>query len=307
MPQRPRHVGGAVVVPRLGAVLLFAHGIVGRADLPIPETLFAAAAAAVLVVSFVALALGWSEPKLQAMEGRPLFGIPRPVEVLCGALGVAVFFLAVWAGLFGTDTQSQNLAPTAVYVGFWVGIPFLSLLFGDVFRLFSPWRALGRLTGWVAGRFGALPEPLEYPARVGRIPAAAWLFAFAICELAWARGTQPGALAVLMLVYLVVMLVGMSLYGVEPWVRNADAFGVLFGLIGSLAPLGDGRLRGAVLRRRAARARRRDGGAADGRRSARPRSTGPRKARCSTTSPRACRTSSATSGWGSGSRSSSRS
>ena len=122
-------------------------------------------------------------------------------------------------------------------------MPFLSLLFGDVFRLFSPWRALGRLTGWVAGRFGALPEPLEYPARLGRIPAAAWLFAFAICELAWARGTQPGSLAVLMLVYLVVMLVGMSLYGVEPWVRNADAFGVLFGLIGSLSPLGDGRLR----------------------------------------------------------------
>ena len=224
-------------------MLLFAHGIVGRADLPIPETLFAAAAAAVLVVSFVALALGWSEPKLRAMEGRALFGIPRPVEVLCGALGVAAFFLAVCAGLFGTDTQSQNLAPTAVYVGFWVGIPFLSLLFGDVFRLFSPWRALGRLTGWVAGRFGALPEPLEYPARLGRLPAAAWLFAFAICELAWARGTEPGALAVLMLVYLVVMLVGMSLYGVEPWVRNADAFGVLFGLIGSLAPLGDGRLR----------------------------------------------------------------
>ena len=224
-------------------MLLFAHGIVGRADLPIPETMFAAAAAAVLVVSFVALALGWSEPKLQAMQGRPLFGIPRPVEVLCGALGVAVFFLAVWAGLFGTDTQSQNLAPTAVYVGFWVGIPFLSLLLGDVFRLFSPWRALGRLTGWTAGRFGALPEPLEYPARLGRIPAAAWLFAFAICELAWARGRHPGSLAILMLVYLVVMLVGMSLYGVEPWVRNADAFGVLFGLIGSLAPLGDGRLR----------------------------------------------------------------
>jgi heme/copper-type cytochrome/quinol oxidase subunit 4 len=224
-------------------VLLFAHGIVGRADLPIPISLFAAAAAAVLVVSFVALAAGWSRPKLQAMEGRPLPGVPRPVEALCGALGIACFFLVVYAGLFGTDTQSQNLAPTAVYVGFWVGIPFLSLLLGDVFRLLNPWRAIGRATGWVAARFGALPEPLEYPARLGRIPAAVWLFAFAICELAWARGTQPGSLAVLMLVYLVVMLVGMSLFGVEAWSRNADAFGVLFGLIGSLSPLGDARLR----------------------------------------------------------------
>jgi hypothetical protein len=48
-----------------------------------------------------------------------------------------------------------------------------------------------------------------------------------------------------MLLYLVAMLIGMSIYGVEPWVRNADGFGVLFGLIAALAPIGrreDGRL-----------------------------------------------------------------
>ena len=82
-----------------------------------------------------------------------------------------------------------------------------------------------------------MPEPLEYPERLGRIPAAAGLFGFAICELCWARATEPGPLAIIMLAYLVVMLVGMSLYGVEPWTRNADAFGVFFGLIGSLSPI----------------------------------------------------------------------
>jgi len=99
------------------------------------------------------------------------------------------------------------------------------------------------VTARVAG--GGMPEPLAYPARVGRWPAAAWIFAFAVCELCWAKATQPGPLAILMLIYLVVMLVGMSVYGVEPWVRNADGFGVLWGLIASLAPIGrraDGRL-----------------------------------------------------------------
>jgi hypothetical protein len=38
--------------------------------------------------------------------------------------------------------------------------------------------------------------------------------------------------------YLIAMLLGMSLYGVEPWTRNADGFGVLWSLIGSLSPLG---------------------------------------------------------------------
>ena len=87
-----------------------------------------------------------------------------------------VFAACVYAGLAGTDTQQQNLAPTAVYVGFWVGIPFLSLLLGDVFRLLSPWRALGRLAGWIAARAGgdAVPEPL--PIRSG-----------------WATGPRPWA------------------------------------------------------------------------------------------------------------------
>jgi hypothetical protein len=219
-------------------VLLFAHGIVGRADLPIPETLFGAAAAAVLVVSFVALALGWSRPRLKQLPERDLFVFPRALEVLLGAVALAVFLITVYAGIAGTDGQSENLAPTMVYVLFWVGVPFASLLFGDVFSMLSPWRALGRATGWIAGRFGDTPEPLEYPERLGRIPAAAGLFGFAICELCWARATEPGPLAILMLLYFVAMLVGMSLYGVDAWTRNADAFGVLFGLIGSLAPLG---------------------------------------------------------------------
>ena len=134
-------------------MLLFAHGIVGRADLPIPETLFGAAAAAVLVVSFVALALGWSQPRLERLPEKDLFVFPRALEVLLGALGLAVFLITVYAGIAGTDGQSENLAPTMVYVGFWVGVPFASLLLGNVFGVISPWRALGRGAGWVAARF----------------------------------------------------------------------------------------------------------------------------------------------------------
>ena len=217
---------------------LIAHGIVGRADLPIPMAWFGVAAAAVLVVSFLALAAGWSRPRLERAPERPLVRVPLVVEALLGAAGVVGFAVTAYAGLAGTDTQADNLAPTAVYVGFWVGIPFLTLLLGDVFRLLSPWRAIGRATGWVAGKVarGALPEPLPYPERLGHWPAALGLVAFAICELCWAAGRDPGPLAMLMLAYLAIQLVGMSLYGVEPWTRRGDAFGVWFSLLARLAP-----------------------------------------------------------------------
>lgn len=224
-----------------------AHGIVGRADLPIPVFWFAVAAAGVLVVSFLMLAGGWTRPRLEHRRERPLARIPLAVEILLGAVGVFVFAVTVYAGLAGTDTQRDNLAPIAVYVGFWVGVPFLSLLFGNVFRLLSPWRAIGRAVGWLGARVarGALPEPLPYPARLGHWPAVAGLLAFAICELCWAAARDPQPLAVLMIVYLAIQLFGMSLYGVESWVRHGDAFGVWFGLLARLAPLGrraDGRL-----------------------------------------------------------------
>jgi hypothetical protein len=228
-------------------VWLLAHGIVGRADLPIPVFWFAVAAAAVLVVSFLALAAGWERPVLDRPRERPLFRLPLIAELLLGAVGVLAFAVTVSAGLAGTDSQQDNLAPTAVYVGFWVGIPFLTLLLGDVFRLLSPWRAIGRATGWLAKRAArdAMPEPLAYPERLGHWPAVAGLIAFAICELCWAAARDPQPLAVLMLIYLAIQLFGMSLYGVEAWVRHGDAFGVWFGLLARLAPLGrrsDGRL-----------------------------------------------------------------
>ena len=228
-------------------MLVIAHGIVGRADLPIPAELFGAAAAAVLVISFLALGAGWSRPRLEGWRERPLPRIFPAIEILLGALGVASFGVAVYAALAGTDTQQDNLAPTAVYVGFWVGVPFASLLLGDVFRLLSPWRAIGRATGWIVGRVAgdAATEPFPYPRRLGHWPAVVGLLAFLLCELTWATGREPGPLGVLMLVYLLVQLVGMGVYGVESWTRRGDAFGVWFGMLASLAPLGrreDGRL-----------------------------------------------------------------
>jgi hypothetical protein len=216
-----------------------AHGIVGREDLPIPRWLFGWAATAVLVVSFVALAILWPAPRLERPDEREVLRAPRALEVLCGLVGVAIFGLVIWAGLAGTQSTTANLAPTFVYVLFWVGIPVLSIVLGDVFRAFNPWRAIGRGAGWLGKRVAGdrLPEPLPYPERFGRWPAVLGLLAFAWVELVYAQRDDPSTLAVLALAYAAVQLVGMSLYGVEAWTRNGDAFAVYFRLYSTLSAL----------------------------------------------------------------------
>ena len=218
--------------------LVFAHGLARRADLPIPFELFVVAAAVVLFVSFAGLAAGWTEPRLQG-EREERRDPPMAVQVVAGLAGVAIFAAVVYSGLAGADAPRENLAPTFLYVVFWIGVRFASLIFGDVFRHLNPWRAVGRAAGWLMKRIGgeAAAEPLPYPERLGRWPAVAGLALFAAVELCWGDRDDPDAVAVLALVYFVAQLVGMGLYGVERRSRRGDAFGVYFSFIATLSPL----------------------------------------------------------------------
>jgi hypothetical protein len=220
-----------------------AHGIVGRQDLPIPRWLFAWAAAVVLVISFVGLAVLWPKPRLQGeVAERKLFALPAPrvLEALAGAIGVALFVLTVYAGFAGVQSVQANWAPTFIFEDFWVGLAVASLFFGDVFRAFNPWRAIARAVAGIAARVSGgsgLPEPLPYPARLGRWPAVVGILGFAWLELVYANRDDPSQLAVLTLVYAAIQLIGMSLYGIEAWSTRGDAFGVYYGLFARLSPL----------------------------------------------------------------------
>lgn len=223
-----------------------AHGIVGRTDLPIPEWLFGWGAAMVLVVSFVALAVLWPTPRLQDGGGfRPLPAslsrvlLSRPAEVLCGAVGVFLLGLTVYSGLSGSQTATNNFAPTFVFVLFWIALVPVSVLFGDVFRAFNPWRAIGRAVAWVAqtATRGPLPAPLEYPERAGHWPAAAGIFAFTALELVASNGDKPENVAIAALVYSMATFVAMALYGVERWIDRGEAFSVYFNLFARISPV----------------------------------------------------------------------
>ena len=212
---------------------VFGHGLVQRADLPIPEVFFAWGSAIVLVVSFAALALLWPKPRLERVDWRPLPGGlgralgSRPVEIAAGALGVALLAVVIWAGYTGPEGALDNLAPTFIMIIFWVGTVFLSVLFGDVFRALNPWRALGRAL--------RLRPRSEYPERLGRWPAAAGLLVFTWIELVAGWADLPRTLVTAVVVYTVIQLAGMARYGVEPWISRAEAFGVYFNLFARLS------------------------------------------------------------------------
>jgi hypothetical protein len=219
-------------------LFVLAHGLVGRTDLPIPKWLFGWAAAVVLVLSFAALAVLWPKPELQEERGRRWLRMPSFVEPLLGLVGVVAFVAVVYSGLRGAQDAQNNLAPTIIYVHFWVGMVVVSVLFGDVFRALNPWRAIARFIAWVANRLSKddLPAPLEYPARLGRWPAAISILIFTWVELAYVNKDDPSQLAIMALAYAAVQLIGMSFYGIETWEDRADGFQVLWSTYARLSP-----------------------------------------------------------------------
>ena len=225
-------------------IVPIAHGIEQRGDLPITLGLFLFGSTVVLVVSFVALAVLWRRPLFEPYPWRPLPGFlgrvwsSRPMEILCGAIGVFLLFLVVYSGLKGQQTAASNFAPTFVYVIFWVGLVAASILFGDVFRAFNPWRAIGRAVAFVArlGARGDLPPPLAYPRRLGYWPVVAGLIAFTALELVNSTPDDPSTVAIATLVYTVATFIGMALYGVDAWSDRGEAFSVYFNLFSRLSP-----------------------------------------------------------------------
>jgi hypothetical protein len=218
-----------------------AHGIVGRADLPIPVWLFSWAAAIVLVVSFVALSTLWMSPQLQEQRLRRLFKLPAVAEWFASLTGLALFALVLYSGFAGAQVALANFSVTFIYVIFWVGLPVLSVLCGDIFRAFSPWRSCARLVVALAGlaRGRAVNPPLRYPRWLGMWPAVAGLVGFGWLELVYVLPDrdQPSTLAALSLAYFLVMVLGMLLFGVEEFGDRADGFGAYFGLLSRLSAL----------------------------------------------------------------------
>ena len=222
--------------------MVFAHGIGGAKDLPIPAEYAMAGAGAALAVSFIVLALAWRKPRFDAAtQGRPVPAwlaslVDSPAFAMAlRVLGFAFFAYVVWAAVAGPDLL---LNPTfgVVYVLLWVGLVPMSLLFGPFYKAVSPMRtihlAFTKLTG---GR----PEEgiAKLPAWVGVWPAALGLLAFVWLELVYPGSTYLSPVRLWFAAYIAIAIVGAAVFGSE-WLEKADPFEVYSTLVGHLSVFG---------------------------------------------------------------------
>jgi hypothetical protein len=218
---------------------ILAHGIGGRLDLPVPTSFFVAGAGVVLVVSFVALALLWPRPRLQGGPvDRPInLPLAGPLWAAGRVLGVAGLLLVIVAGLTavlaGTDVSgARNIAPVLVWVGFWLLVPFLGAVVGNLYSSLNPWRTLA---GWSGVGDNERPHLIG---QIGIWPGVVALVAFTWMELVWPDSAAPGSLAIAALLYTTYLFLMMGFWGRETALTSADAFTSYNRMLSSISPFG---------------------------------------------------------------------
>jgi len=231
-------------------VTLFAHGIGGRTDLPLPSWQVAWAAGFAVASAFIIVNMYWERSRLSETASHRLLisssgKVSRVGSATLRWTGLVVWGVALVSTWSGSRQPSENLGVGLLLIWLWVGIPIASSLFGDVWVELNPFRTIADAARTVSTRAQARVVPsviadTSWPAVVA-ISVYLWL------ELAYHDTTNPRSIAVFLTVYSAVMTMGAVRWGMA-WLRSADGFTVLFGLLATIAPVyrdesGDVRLR----------------------------------------------------------------
>ena len=239
----PGFAFAAAAIPALAQ----AHGFGQRYDLPIPLSLYIGGAAITVAISCAMLIFfvraapaGGVAATLDLRRsalGRAL--VASPVLAALRIAGVALYVLVVIAGLFGNQSPLKNIAPVTIWALWWVGMAYVSALFGDVWKLVNPldsiFMAVERLhSRWRPGK--SLGPAWTLGEWAGAWPAVGLFFVFLWMEMAWEDSDHPAQLAAAILGYSAVTWVGMFAFGRQRWLAAGEVFNRIFGVFARFAP-----------------------------------------------------------------------
>jgi hypothetical protein len=239
--QRPAHAAILLAPFTVTSGEASAHALAQRYDLPLPLGYFLGGSGAAVAVTFIIAAIFLRKVVKSKPTHREAFlwlKLPGLVVAVLQGCSVVCFALLVSAGLFGNQDTFKNLTPVAVWVIWWVGFGFLSAFVCNLWPIVNPWSTVFGLAQRLVGdRLKVLSPGLRYPHWLGVWPACAFFLLFAWSELVAPARDVPRNIALGIVGYSLLTWLGCALFGRHCWIRNGEAFAIVFGLFGRFAPL----------------------------------------------------------------------
>jgi hypothetical protein len=195
---------------------MLAHAV-GDDVLTAPTWLVAYIGVALVLGTAAVLRATWPRARFDPIEAARA----APIPVHAGhVVGLVAYAGVVAIAITGPDTSAANPTPWLVPAVWWVALPIICLLLGDVVRHLNPFLPLVAALDRTRGRRDD-PE-----ASAPAWTAAAFLAAWSWYLLAYHRPGSPRALAVFLVVYAAVAVAGGLRWG-RAWLGTGEAFGAL--------------------------------------------------------------------------------
>lgn len=220
--------------PLFGNALAHGGGLRSAAagTLAVPTWLFLLTGGGVVGASFLLASLITDRALIYNIHhARTLVSVPvaKFASPVARTVGVATLVAVVVIGFFGPVDPLQNAAILIVWVGWWAGFTISVYLFGNTWPVFNPWRTLAELLpgGSVA----------SYPEKLGAWPSVVGLLVLVWVEVVSPLADQSRVLAVTVLAYTLLTLVGAFVYGTDRWFSTVDPVARVFRYYGRIAPI----------------------------------------------------------------------
>lgn len=151
---------------------------------------------------------------------------------------LAILSITIGAAIFGSQVPTQNIAPTMIWVIFWVGVTFSVIVLGNYWRLVNPFITIYLAINYLLSKakLTSRCQPQTPPTTSNEWAAVILLCAFMWVEHLWPNPDSPRLLGYLMLAYIVLTLSAMHRKGAQYWLTHGEFFSIIFEIFGRFSP-----------------------------------------------------------------------
>jgi hypothetical protein len=229
-----------LVLLALAAPSVMAHSFGKIYTLPVPVWMYLYGGAAALVLTFLLVGYFVKASNInQTLQHKDLSqsaffsALVHPLLLrLLRFLTVSTLALTIVTGFFGSQNSYENFSMSLFWIVFVLGYSYLTVLLGNTYALLNPWQVI---CDWIERlRPSLFDGHINWPEKMAYWPAVGFYIGLIWYELF--GESKPFSLAVVLLGYSVVNLIGAYVFGRQAWFKQAELFAVLFRILGMMAP-----------------------------------------------------------------------
>ena len=211
--------------------IAFSHGLNVRYELPIPIYIYFIASILIIIITlfFSKYFINKSIKSSKVVSERHSYN-----NKWLGILSSFILILLIYIGYYGDQGSLNNIINVFIWVWFWVGFAYLSVISGSIWPRLNPWFYSFTLLIKSLYKF-------KWAKRLKRksIKEVSILGVFLLTIFLWFAIIYPGRevpknLSLFLVAYSLITFLGMFIYGRVRWFSYAEIFSIYFGMLGRI-------------------------------------------------------------------------